>query len=195
MTLAAWIALLAALASLPADGTAQPVSPAPPPSTAAADESACCTLPAGTRVDIEILDRVTSKLNKRGDAFAIRLASPIVAGGRTLIPAGAPGRGEVVHAAKAGGGGKAGELILAARYIEHEGRRIALRSFELSARGNDRGSEALAVATVASVAAFLVTGGQVDVAAGTRASAKLAEPLVAAPAGETAISQQGETEK
>ena len=43
--------------------------------------------------------------------------------------------GEVVHAKKGGGSGAAGELVLAARYLDFEGSRVRLRSMRLDGNG------------------------------------------------------------
>ena len=143
--------------------------PAPVPLTA----ENCCAVKANTTVNIEILDHVNSKLSKRGDTFAIRLAEPIRVDGHIIIPAGAPGMGEVVHAARARAGGKAGELILAVRYFEHEGAKVPLRGFKFGSVGTDNGDVALAVGIAAGPLAYFVSGGEVDVPSGTRANAKI----------------------
>lgn len=159
----------------------------------AAPASACCTIPARTVVEIEILDRVNSKLSRTGDRFAISLAEPLMIDGRLVAPAGTRGVGEVVHAAKAGAAGKAGELILAARYLELGDVRIPLRSFRYGqSQGKDNSGAvgvgnmaAAAFLPVASVLGFLVSGGNVDIPAGTRANAQTAQELVLAPAAES----------
>lgn len=132
-------------------------------------------IPAMTPVDIEILDAVSSKTNKPGDMFRIRLAEPIEIDGKTVVPAGVEGQGEVVHAAKARAAGKPGELILAARYLDWNGARLPLRSFGYGkAAGKDRVDTAFAVAVGAgSVFALFVSGGQIEIPVGTRANAKL----------------------
>lgn len=131
-------------------------------------------LPAGTVVDFEITDHVNSKLSKAGDLFHIRTVKPLMAEGREIIPVGATGMGEVIHAARARAGGKAGELILAARYIETGDRRIALRSFRFGLSGDNRTDEGVAVAMLVSpLLAYLVVGGEVDVPPLTAGHAKL----------------------
>ena len=90
----------------------------------------------------------------------------------------------MIHAAKARAAGKPGELILAARYVEHGGQRIRLRSFNFgpASTGKSHVDTAHAI-NVASAAVpivpivLFIVGGQVDVPAGTAAHAKLAEPL------------------
>jgi hypothetical protein len=135
------------------------------------------TLPAFTPVDIEILTPLNSKTTKMGEFFDIRLAEPIMLDGRIIVPAGAVGQGEVIHSAKARAGGKAGELILAARYIEDRGQKILLRSFKFGATTgkSNRDGALIAGVVVAAPLVLFISGGNVDVPAGTRAQAKTSE--------------------
>ena len=152
-------------------------------------------MPALTPVEIEIVERLNSKLVRPGQRFAIRLAEPLVVDGRTVAPAGASGEGEVVHAAKAGGMGKAGELILAARFLDIDGTRLPLRSLRYGrSQGKDNSGTlvaanvaAAAVLPVASLVAFVVRGGEVDVPAGTRANARVSSDTLLDP-----VNQEGE---
>lgn len=162
------------------------VSPAQHTTQAAAPDSASSGVPEGTPLDFEILDRVHSKLNKAGDTFRIRLSQPIMAGGAVVVPAGATGAGEVIHAARARAAGKAGELILTARYIEHDGRRIPLRAFRFGKSGNSHAGTAMALGFAGGPLAYLVVGGEVDVAPGTAGYAKLAANLDLSPPAQTA---------
>ena len=135
------------------------------------------TLPAFTPVDIEILTPLNSKISKMGDFFDIRLAKPIIFDGKIVVPAGAVGKGEVIHAAKARAAGKAGELILAARYIEDRGQKIQLRSFKFgeTTGTSNRDGALIAGVVIAAPIILLISGGNVDVPAGTRAQAKTSE--------------------
>jgi hypothetical protein len=139
-------------------------------------------------VRIEILATLNSRLSKIGDHFPIRLATPIDIGSGPQIPAGAEGSGDVVHAAKSGFGGKPGELVLAVRYLDYHGTRIPLRSLTfVDERGKDRGGTAFAVAVagglIGGVVAMFITGGEVNIPAGTIAYAKTSAP-VTLPAGQ-----------
>ena len=192
---AAALAWIAPCAAQEAEGAAEaPAAAASPqeaeaPAPTAEAPAACCLVPKLTPVEVEIVDRVNSKLSKTGQRFAIRLAEPIVVDGRTLAPAGMEGEGEVVHAAKAGIGGKAGELILAARFLKAGTIEIPLRSLRYGrSQGNDKtgavntaNMAAAAVLPIASVVGFLIAGGEVDIPAGTRAHAKLSADTVLPP--------------
>jgi len=174
----------------PAEAAPAPAGAAAPAPAAEAPAAACCKVPARTPIEIELLDTMNSKANHNGDRFAFRLAAPLTIDGHVVIPAGTPGVGEVVHAERARFGGRAGELILAARYLDHGGSRIALRTLRFGPQhGRDSSAtiNSLNLAAAATVPAlamlgYLIAGGEVNVPAGTRASAQIAAELTLAPA-------------
>lgn len=169
------------------------------PTAAAPTETpaACCTVPARTPIEIEILDTINSKANHNGELFAFRLAAPLTIDNQIVIPAGTRGVGEVVHAERARFGGRAGELILAARYLDHGGTRIPLRTLRFGPQhGRDSSAtiNSLNIAAAATVPAlamlgYLIAGGEVNVPAGTHASAQIAAELILAPAAATASTE------
>lgn len=128
---------------------------------------------AKTVVDIEITQPIDSKTTKPGERFTIKLAKPIIVGGRTLVPAGITGEGEVIHAAKARFGGKAGELVLAARYVDCGAVRLPLGYFKFGAAGENRTETAFAASMLVPVAGLFIAGGEMRVTSGTRANAKV----------------------
>ena len=135
-----------------------------------------------TPVRIEILATLNSKTSRIGEHFPIRLVTPIALPGGASVPAGIMGSGDVVHAAKSGFGGKPGELILAVRYLDDDGVRIPLRSLAYAPRrGEDRVDTAAGLGIVGGVAgsvvAMFITGGEVNIPAGTIAFAKTSAPL------------------
>ena len=138
------------------------------------------TLRAGTIVDFEITDRLNSKLSRIGDSFGIRLTEPVRVGDKAVIPAGATGRGEVIHSARARAGGKAGELIIAVRYFEVGSTRVPVRSFRFARSGVNNTGAGMVVAFVAGRLAYHVVGGEVDVPPGTAGNAKVAADTILA---------------
>ena len=66
------------------------------------------------------------------------MAEDVRVGETVVIPAGSAGEGEVIHAAKPGAGGKAGELIVVARFVRVGDNQVRLRSFALGAAGKDK---------------------------------------------------------
>ena len=145
--------------------------------------TACCIIPALTIVSIEILSTVNSQANKIGEKFPIRLTEPIAVNGQVIIPAGATGSGDVVHAAKSRFGGKPGELIIAVRYLEYQGQRIPLRSLKFgTGSGKDNGGTAQAIGiaggAVGGLVSMFITGGEVNVPSGTIAQAKTSADII-----------------
>ena len=154
-------------------------------------------LPKTTPLTIVIDAELGSKISAAGQKFPIRLAKPVAVDGVEVLPAGIVGEGEVVHAKKAGMAGAAGELVLAARYLEHDGRRIELRSFRFFDAGDEtlsKGQDNTGVSNVTTALAgpigFLIGGGNTNVLPGTLASAKtrndetFERPVQGLPAGQ-----------
>lgn len=157
----------------------QPVVAAEEPAPVAYEAPAPLLLPKTTPLIIAIDKEMGSKISQTGETFPIRLAQPVIVDGIEVLPAGITGEGEVVHAKKAGMAGAAGELVLAARYLDHGGRRIELRSFRFFEAGADtlsKGQDNTGVSNVTTALAgpigFLIGGGNTNIAPGTLASAK-----------------------
>lgn len=160
--------------------------PAPTPSSlpVVGDLSIPALLPVELVIDVDL----GSKSSKTGDFFAFHLAKPIIVGGMEVIPAGTPGRGEVIHAKKGGGGGAPGELVLAAHYLQVGARQLRLRSLRLEPIGNDRmgtvhalNTAAAATIPVASLIGLFVVGGERNLPTGTILPAKTAEAFAIEP--------------
>ena len=135
----------------------------------------CCLVSAGTVVELEITDPISSRDRKHGDKFGLRLHAPLMLDGVIVLPAGTTGVGEIVHADRARGGGKPGELILAARYLQLQGSQVPLRGLKLGANGKDNTRKALAFSMAIGVWAQFIHGGEVDIPTGTIAEAKLTQ--------------------
>lgn len=172
--------LIALAAFAPGEAAEAATPPMPPSPEAAAPAPAPRRLPAGLEVHLVLAEEVASNTHARGDFFWMAVARDLVSDDQVVIPAGTPVVGQVVHAAKAGASGKAGELILAARYIDWEGRQIPLRAFRTGspAGGGDRSGTALGVGMVVPFANFLVRGRQRVMAEGSVVGARLAEDVV-----------------
>ena len=136
----------ASLAQAPSEGAIEPAT-------------ALVTVPALTPVIVRIEDEISSNANKSGDRFRITVAEDVRVGDALVIPAGSVGEGEVVHAAKSGAGGKAGELILVARFVRVGDNDIRLRSFALGVVGKDQSDNSLAASMVIGPFAMIQKGG------------------------------------
>jgi hypothetical protein len=157
----------------------------------AQEPDARVTVPALTPVAVRLEEPISSTKNKPGDRFRITVAEDVRVGDALVIPAGSVGEGEVVHAAKSGGGGKAGELILAARFVRVGDIDIRLRSFALGVVGKDQTNNSLAASMVIGPFAMFVKGGVVTVPPETLGIAKTALefklPMVVSPTPPPAV--------
>lgn len=160
--------IAAAVLALPCASLAQ----TPPVVEAAAP---AVTVAKNTPVIIALTEPLGSNTNKTGDRFAITLAEPLVVDGQVVLAAGTPGMGEVVHVAPSGLGGRSGEILLAARYLEVGDTKIPLKAFQFAAKGRDTSAGSL-------WSMGLVKGGQVIVPAGARGTAKIAADFTPAAA-------------
>jgi hypothetical protein len=150
-------------------------------------------LAANSRIELEVVDGVSSRTATRGMEFRLRVTAPVVVDGAIVVPAGALAVGQVVHAQHKGIGGKPGELIVAARRIDLPSGPLMLHS-SLGASGAGRQGAAVATTIAFGVLGLLVTGKDTELPAGTAVSARTAQdyPLPvtpdAGPAGPTAAS-------
>ena len=160
----------------PADEVIAPASPTilvPPASPAPVT---CCVLARLTPVFLKIDEPLDSDKSKIGQHFKLSLAHPLEIADGIVIPVGTTGGGEVVHAAKSRAMGKAGELVLAARYLDYQGTRIPLRSLRYGkGQGKDNVETTMWVGlAVSALITPFITGGEVRIPAGADVWAKVA---------------------
>jgi hypothetical protein len=147
--------------------------------TASAAESAILTLPAKTPLILEFTAEISSKTAQKGAEVQFLLSEDVVIAEHIILPKGAKAVGEVIHAQKSGFGGKGGELILVARYLEHGDQQIKLRSLKPYAGqyvGKNNSNAALAVSLIpyAGLMSVFITGGEIVIPKGTHALALVA---------------------
>ena len=155
---------------------AQSPASALPPNPTAAPPAPCCMATAGTPVEIELTERVSSRTIKAGQTFGIRLARDLKSNGVVLVGAGAMGGGEVIDAAPGGLAGRPGKLVLAARFVDSGSIHLPLRSFRLAGTGRDDSKAAMALTMTPYVGLLAVGihGGNIEFPAGTHAIARVA---------------------
>jgi len=170
--------------------SAQPAAAYPSPAFAAG--SGCCVIPVGTPVAVQLVDPIGTKETASGTYFALKLAAPVIVDGQVVLPAGTSGVGRVVQSAKPGAGGKAAKLVLSAEYLNVPGGALPLRALKLVAIGKDQSMTANASSIGGllfmplGMIGFAVTGGDIEIPAGTAAAAKIGLALrldPVAPAG------------
>jgi hypothetical protein len=175
------LGIAVALSATPA--TAQSaLGPAP-------DDGSCCVVPAGTVVEVELADPVSTKVQKDGDTFALRLAAPVIVDGQVVLRTGTPGIGVVIQSARPGMGGKAAKLVLAARSLGR-GRELApLDGLQMATGGQDNSNAATAASLTGIAFAPLgliglaVQGGEVTLPRGSMATARIADDVSLPPLG------------
>ena len=186
MILKLLMSALAVTAASSADGQTQAAAPNPPALVAAAVPTATPDgedhIPVKAVVEIEITQPLSSGTNNIGDMFALKLAAPLVIDGRTILPAGLIGKGEVTHVGKKGTGGQSGELIVNARYLQCGDIRIPLGHFHYGIAGKNNVAGAFAVAAVIPFGQFLVSGHDAVIPAGAGGTAQINADVVL-PAG------------
>lgn len=152
-------------ASTPSAGAALPALPS---------KGGPATIAAGTSVTVRVSEPVTSRTAKRGDYFKFELVNDLRSGAIIVIPAGTKGVGQVVHAAPKGFGGRAGELIVAARYLDTSTGRVTLRKTKFSVAGSDNVGAALTTTMVVPIVGMFITGTSVDLDVGSVLVAEIA---------------------
>jgi hypothetical protein len=162
-----------AQAAISAPQTAAPAT-VPAPAAAPVDGD---HIPVKTVVEIEITEAISSKTGNVGDGFALKLVAPLVIGGKTVLPAGLAGRGEVTHVGKTGSGGQSGELIVNARFLQCGDLRIPLGHFHHAATGKGNMGAAFAMGALLPFGQLLVSGHDVTIPAGTGGTAQVNEDV------------------
>jgi hypothetical protein len=170
--LPAEVPAVAASESAPADAFLQSVAIACP---AGATRTTFPLVP-NTLFDLETITEVSSKTSRPGDRFDLQLREPLMYGKVVLVPAGTRVHGEVTHATGNRWGGIAGELVLAARYVELPQGRLRLRA-SIAASGKNRTGSAAATVFLFGVAGVFVQGDNRTMPARTPLTARLAEPV------------------
>ena len=144
--------------------TISPVSSAQEPSA---------VLRANTLIPLRMTETISSDTHQSGARFALVVTDDVYVEDRVVVPAGTMAEGEVIHAAKSGIFGKAGELSLTSRALVLGERRIKLRSLYASA-GQTKADLAMGVGLVIPLAPFFIRGKQVLVPADTELVARVA---------------------
>lgn len=178
------LCLLTACASTPTATRPAALQADSPPPTPQATAPAAPALPsgvsqvvaAGSVLEIAIETEINTRTAQPKDSFPITVARGFELGGYTVIPAGSPGHGEIVHSQKSGSFGKPAELLLAVRWIEVNGQRIEMRHFRPHT-GADRTGTAgnLTFVPVAGLFSPFIRGGEIVLPVGTVALAQVRE--------------------
>jgi hypothetical protein len=137
------------------------------------------TVPAKTTVIFKLNSEISTKISKTGEIIQFTLLKDIVIDDQVVVLKDSPVFGEVVHAQKSGMGGKAGELLLAIRYVESNKQKIPLRSLKPYI-GDNKANEAMTLSMIpyAGVFALFIRGKEIIIPAGTEGQALVAKDTV-----------------
>ena len=177
----------------PAASPAPKHEPPPPPKP----EPIVKTLPAGTEVDVELVDAASSKNSQVGNRVRVRVAKPVEIDGMTLVPAGAIIGGVVTEAVPVKKIGGAASLGLRFDTLElPDGATTGITANLLEKGKSETGKDAGTIAGATAGGALLgrllskndktkgtLIGAAVGAAAGTGAAAATKGQEVELPAG------------
>ena len=154
-------------AAAPSAAPAVESAPAIPPESAGPHT---VVLHANSLIGLRLLEAVSSETNKTGDTFALEVTDDVTVDGVVVIPTGSKVEGQVIHAARSGMLGKAGELLVTSRFVVVGERKVKLHTL-LAGTGQNRIVLALFIWPFA-------TGKKVIIPAGTELAAKIAQDEV-----------------
>ena len=97
------------------------------------------TIPAGTPFSVRLVDSIDSNKNKDGDTFHATLDSPIVAGGRVVVPQDADVDGEIRGLKSAGHFTGRSEIALVLTKLSFNGKSYGIETNEYKKEGASRG--------------------------------------------------------
>jgi hypothetical protein len=129
------------------------------------------TIPDGTLVHLYLMDDLSSKKNKEGDAVRFTVREDVHVGGAVIISAGSAVVGQVVAVGRKGFAGHSGKLGLSVDYaVAVNGFKVLLRG-EGTLKGGSNGAVTAAATATYGPAALLMRGWDVDIHKGTMLNA------------------------
>lgn len=135
----------------------QPVQPPPPP-VQAAPKPEPIIVPAGTTLTVRLAQAVGSKISQTGETFSGTVASAIVIGGKTAIPAGATVTGTVVDAKPLGRFAGGASLTLRLTSINLRGTERAIQTSAVSQTEKGKGKRTAVLAGGGAAVGALIGG-------------------------------------
>jgi hypothetical protein len=99
------------------------------------------TVPAGTQIEVRMIDTVSSAINHVGDKFHASLEEPLEVNGVVLAPRGADAYGRLIQAQQAGRIEGQSELRLELTGVEINGRVVPVVTSDYQAAGASRGKQ------------------------------------------------------
>jgi hypothetical protein len=141
------------------------------------------TIPARTPVRLQLQQTLSSKTTQQGTVVEWRVFEDVIIDGTVVIAKDSRAYAEVTHVQKAGFGGRPGEMLLTARYLDMGAQKIKMRALQPETSGVGKsqsdasyalGATAAATVPVLGFAAVFITGGEIIIPEGTLATAMTA---------------------
>lgn len=130
-------------------------------------------IPAGTTFEVELLNELSSKKNKKGETVDLGMVDSLFVNNVAIIPQGTIGRAVITEARKAGGFGRRGVLTINPLWIKTiNGVQVPL-SNELTKAGNSDGGAVVVAAAVSLVGGIFMKGTNAVYPAGTKFTVKV----------------------
>lgn len=166
--LAVGVALVLALPANGQDsaGAAAAASPSAPP----------VVVPAGTIIDLVTVNAISSKKSVKGDLLHLKVASPLIVDGMTVIAVDTVVVGQLARAEQRGAFGRSGKLEAHLLYAELPGGTVRI-SGAIEARGKGGADDAAATAAAFLALPFVATGRSAEIPAGSAVSGRLSHDL------------------
>ncbi len=126
------------------DLTPVALPPSPGAGISSPDAPEPMTLPTGTELVIRLTESLSSDINEKGDTFLASLASPVMNGGRVVIPEGADVEGRVVEVQSAGRFTGRPKLTIELIRLTYSGKIYQIRSSQYAKQGTSRNARTVA---------------------------------------------------
>lgn len=129
------------------------------------------TIPDGTPIHLYLMDDLSSKKAKDGDAIRFKVREAIRVDDVEVVPVDSPVVGHVAAVGRSGFAGHSGKLGLLLDYVVAvDGTKIPLRG-EATVKGGSNGGVAAAATAVYGLPALLIRGWEADIHKGTMLNA------------------------
>lgn len=132
----------------------------------------------GTPIRLATDTEMSSQENRVGDRIDLRVLDAVSLNGRTVIPIGTRGVGEVTHVRKKGMWGKAGRLEFRPLFLLLGDRQVPISARSTTKEKGEKGTAGVVASIVVlPLAGFFVTGTSARIPRGSTVEAELSEDL------------------
>ena len=116
------------------------------------------TIPAGTEIQVKMIDSINSKTSRVGSLFHSSLYVPITAGNQVVIPAGTDVYIKLINAKSSGSIKGSSELEVVLDHLVVQGQSIPLTSSSVRQRGASRGKQTTTRTVIGGGAGAIIGG-------------------------------------